>query len=717
MAQYGIKEQSGLVQWVSNEELIQRDKDEAEARSEAHQEKEEIKSLVGHIRQRFTLAVTAKQTIQDEMLRCLRQRNGVYEADLLATIEEQGDTNIYMMISDVKCRALESYLEDILLPVGEKPFELDPTPVPEVPPEVAVRAWMELGKELEAKLTQQYGMFTPDMLTPELLREEGEKLKDDLLKQLKEMADDAAKEQATQIDDDFRQGGWYDALKDFIQDLSTYPAAFIVGPIYRQQETLEWVPIPGSQLSELRVEKSIVKTYERFDPFDVYPGPSAKSVHEGDLCLRLRLRRSDLLAMKGIDGYDDATIDRVLSEHGESGFRDPIYSDTEHADLHDRPQQTQNPTGNIDAVKFYGSAQGLLLRSWGMTPDQIPNPFDDYEIVATVIGNYCIMARLNHHPLKKRNIYTASYKQKNGSVWGQCPPQLMRDIQHFCNAAARAICRNFAIASGPQVWINMERAAPGTDIQDLFPWKIWPFTNPKTHVAGSADKPMDFYQPQLVTKDLMEAYDYFFKQASEITGIPAYTSENLRGAGKTARGLAMLRNDAARGIRAVARNIDMGVIAPSVEEHRLAIWMEDHTRVKGDAKVVARASEYLIQQEQLEMRRNEMLDRTNNPTDLQIIGLGGRAELLRANARALQMDVDKIIPPKEDMVLTLVQQRIEQIVMTLAQVFGIAPEQLMAIIENPPQPDVSDVQQIPNMSKKNPGEPEEKQIEGSLEGI
>lgn len=682
MAGYGIKEQSnqgGLLQFTGNEELDRREREEVQKKAEKTQHRPDVSSLAGHIRQAFTSAVTAKIEIQDEMLRSLRQRNGVYEPDIIQGITAQGGTKIYMMITDVLCRAFESYMKDILLPVGDKPFEAEATPIPEIRPEVAKEARKELIKDVETKLMQQYG--TLDQLTPDLMRQEGEKLKEELLKQIKVLADSDAKELGNEINDDFKEGGWYDALSDLIDDLSTYPTAFMVGPTYRKKKVLEWTPVPDSPLSRVDVVEKITKQYDRFDPFDVYPAPAARDIQTGDLCLRLRLQRQDLSEMKDVPGYDSDTIDHVLSLYGRSGFRDFVYSDTEYADLQDRPQETQDVTGWIDAVKYFGHVQGLLLRQWGMTPEQVPDPFKDYNVEAIVVGNYVIMARLNHHPLGKRGIFSASYKKKNGTIWGQAPPYLMRDIQSACNAAARALCNNFAIASGPQVWVNTERIAGATDIQQIFPWKIWTFVNPKTGTSGSTDKPMDFFQPNLITDELLKFYDYFFKQAREITGIPAYTSENLRGAGKTARGLAMLRNDAARGIRAVARNVDMGVISPSVEEHWLAIMLENPERARGDIRIVARASEYLVQQEQLEMRRNEMLDRTNNPVDLQIMGLAGRAELLKANAQALKIPADKIIPDKEDMVETLVQQQIDQMIMVLAQALGIAPEQIMALLQ------------------------------------
>lgn len=682
MAAYGLRE-NAVMRFVGNDELDQRDKDEAK-KADEKQIRPEVSSLAGHVRNAFTVAVTAKQSVQEEMLRCLRQRNGIYEADVLQGIQAQGGTEIYMMITDIKSRALESFLEDSLIPVGERPFEAKSSPIPEIPPEIAARAWMMLGKELEQQLmAENGGVFDPRMLTPELLQQEGEKLKQDLLKEMKAIADEAAKELSERIDDEFVEGKWYEALSDFIRDVSTYPTAFVVGPTYRKKKVLEWEPIPGTQLSQVKAVEKIVKEYDRFDPFDVYPSPGAKSIQDGELCLRMRYRRSDLVQMKGVPGYDGATIDKVLDMYGSTGFRDYIYTDTEHADLHDRQMETWDPTGWIDGVKFFGSVQGLMLRQWGMDKEQVPDPFMDYNITAIVIGNYVIMARINHHPLGKRNIYSASYKKRNGSIWGQSPPRLMRDIQSLCNAIARAICNNVAIASGPQVWVNAERVPPGTDITSIYPWKIWTFMNPKTGAGGSNDRPMEFFQPNLHSTELMGIYDYFFKQASEVTGIPAYTSENLRGAGKTARGLAMLRNDAARGLRSVVRNIDNGVISPSVEEHWLTIIMEDPEAAKGDVKIVARASDYLIQQEQLEIRRQEMLDRTNNPVDLQILGIDGRAELLRENARALKMDVDKIIPSKEDMIMTMVQAQVDQVIMRLAQALGIPPEQLMAILQGP----------------------------------
>jgi TolA-binding protein len=68
--------------------------------------------------------------------------------------------------------------------------------------------------------------------------------------------------------------------------------------------------------------------------------------------------------------------------------------------------------------------------------------------------------------------------------------------------------------------------------------------------------------------------------------------------------------------------------------------------LKGDASVVARGAVSLMQLETLQLRRNEFLTATANPMDSQIVGLEGRAEILREVAKGLQMDINKVVPKK-----------------------------------------------------------------------
>jgi hypothetical protein len=675
-----------MIRRLSNEDLDRQAQHDATAEFESAQNWPVITAMAGRIRSSFSTNVQARQTVTDRMLKCLRQRDGIYEADVQALIEQSNGTSIYMMITDAKCRALESWLKDIMLPTGERPYAITNTPVPDIPPQLVQKAQQVFLQDYMARVQVQAGQpVTPDMINEDDLRDAAEKFKSDLLKQIIEQAKSDAEMIENYVDDELVEGKWYECLRDVIEDFATYPTSFMEGPLYRRRKVLAWNPVQGTLLSQITVKEKIVKEYDRLDPTDVYPAPGAKTIQDGDLCIRKRYTRRDLDALRGVDGFDTNAINQVLERYA-NGYREQIYADTEIADLHDRPNEVSDPEGHIDGIKFFGSIQGFELREWGMSIEQIPDPFREYPVIAYVVGHYVIGARLNPHPLGRRNIYSASFRHKNGSIWGKSVPETMRDIQNICNSSARAMCNNAAMASGPQVWQFVDLIPPEADRTDIHPWKVWPFNSEKIAAAGL--KPMDFFQPTLIVEELLRLYQHFFEQGSEVTGIPAYIYGNssVGGAGKTSSGLAMLMNAAAKGLRNAASNIDMGIISTSVQEHWLTIMMTRPDLARGDCKIVARASDYLIQQEQLQMRRSEILDRTNNPVDMQIMGIDGRSELLRANFKSLKMDVDKLVPRREDMIATQVQQQIQQIIGKLSQSLQVAPEQLLQIIQQPTPP-------------------------------
>jgi TolA-binding protein len=55
----------------------------------------------------------------------------------------------------------------------------------------------------------------------------------------------------------------------------------------------------------------------------------------------------------------------------------------------------------------------------------------------------------------------------------------------------------------------------------------------------------------------------------------------------------------------------------------------------------------LVHKEQITLRRNEFLQATANPVDMQIVGMEGRAYLLREVASSLQLDTSKIVKEPE----------------------------------------------------------------------
>jgi len=118
------------------------------------------------------------------------------------------------------------------------------------------------------------------------------------------------------------------------------------------------------------------------------------------------------------------------------------------------------------------------------------------------------------------------------------------------------------------------------------------------------------------------------------------------GAGRTASGLSMLMGNAGKAIKQVIANIDIGVMSQLIErlyDHNMQ--HADDPDLKGDVHIVARGASSLIAKESAQVRRNEFLAATANPVDMQIVGVEGRAAILRETAKNLDMDVDKVVPP------------------------------------------------------------------------
>jgi hypothetical protein len=624
---------------VSNAEL---DKQDEEAAAQALQERQNQPMVLGlseHVRMCWDVAKIAKKPIEDEMLRALRQRNGQYEPDKLNQIKQQGGSEIYMMITEVKCRAAESWLRDILLDSGTPPWDIVPTPIPDLSP-------------LDRREIQD--IFASEVLT--MLQENQKAPSKEEMAQIKEMvsqdyrfkvlqdAQNRADKMKLKIEDQFAQGGWADSFNDFITDLVTFPCAFIKGPIVRRQRTLGWKTVMGKTVVE--PTERLAPEFERVDPFRIYPEPGITRIEEGYLFEHHPLSRSDLSDLIGVPGYDEDAIRRILDEGSGPSW---INEDVELIKNEEERKfySYMRPTDVFDALEFWGKVSGKMLREWGLTEEEIPDEAQEYDANVWMIGNYVIKAVLNYDPLGQKPYCKTSFIKCPGAFWGKGIPEIIEDIQNVCNAAARALVNNMGIASGPQVEVNLERIPPNEDITQMSPWKIWQVTNDP---MGSSAPAVRFTQPEDNASTLVAVYDKFARLADDHSGIPAYLYGNtdVQGAGRTSSGLSMLMGAAGKGIRQVVGHIDGDVIKPIVQRQFVYNMRYDEDEsIKGDVQVVARGAVNLAVKETVNVRRIEFLNATANEIDMSIMGRDGRAAILREVAKGLQMPVDELIPSRD----------------------------------------------------------------------
>lgn len=604
-----------------------------------------VQALAGHIRKTWMSSMMAKQmTSEIKMLKSVRARRGEYDPDKLAQLREQGSATIYMMLTSNKCRAASSWLRDTLVTSSDdKPWTIKPGAIPDLPPN-QVESIMQ---QAQQEVAQLYMNGQPP--TDQQVRERLLEMKDMAMSHLKDMATRTAERMEVKMTDQLQEGNWSKAFSDFLDDITTFPSAFIKGPVVRKRPKMKWIPGQNGQF-QLDVQDQLCLEWERVDPFNIYPAADANDVNDGSLIERHKLQRSDLQALMGVEGYSDGAIRMVLEEYGKGGLRDWIYVDMNKAAAEGKSTMgvQQNPSQLIDALQYWGNVQGQLLRDWGMTEEEVPDPLMDYPIEAWVIGHWVIKAVINPDPLGRKPYYKASYEEVPGAYWGNSVADLCRDAQDICNAAARALVNNMSIASGPQVVYNIDRLPQGENITQMYPWKVWQVTSDP--MAGGA-APMQFFQPNSLSSELMAVYEKFSVLADEYTGIPRYMTGDSAagGAGRTASGMSMLMSNAGKAIKQVIASIDENVIRLAIE--RLYFYnmrYGDDPDLKGDVNIVARGAVSLLVKEQAQMRQTQFLQiALSNPMTAQIVGVEGIAELLRQSAKTLDLNPDNIVPPIE----------------------------------------------------------------------
>lgn len=604
-----------------------------------------LTGLAGHLRTKWEAARNAKGPVEERMRKSVRQRKGEYEPDKMAAIREQGGSEIYMMLTSVKCRAAASWLRDAITGTGsEKPWTASPTPNPELP--------NDLARQLEDQVGMEIGMMAAAgaMPPPEVVKERLDSARELLAVRLKEMAREKAQLTEQKLEDALLEGGFQAALDSAIDDLVGYPAAVIKGPIARREPRLAWVKRKDNTWGA-EVQYKIVKTFHRVDPFNLYPMPWGTCPEDTDLFELHELTPSALYSMIGSPGYDETAI-RAVIEKCKNGT---VYTDW--AGLHRVTAKEMNQPGlawssdrPIQALEYYGTVPGALLIEWGMTPDQVPDPEQQYNVNCWMIAEHVIKATINIDPLGAKPYSVASYETIPGSFWGNGVPDLIRDLQDMCNAAARSLVNNMAMSSGPMVWVNMERMAVGTKMTTLHPWKQFQGVNDP---MGSTAPPIEFFQPDAQAAQLMGVFEFFSNLADEYSGIPKYMTGDgqIGGAGRTSSGLSMLMGNATKLMKQVLSGVDRVFESVLTRTHTFMLRYEPDADLEGDVRLVARGVNSVSARETMQLRRNEFLGMTANPFDMQIMGMPGRAYLLREQAKMLGMNTDQLVPDPEKLAM------------------------------------------------------------------
>lgn len=664
--------------------------------------------------------------IGQRLIDALRTYKGHYDPARLQDIKAFGGSEVFARITPGKCRGATSLLRDIYLG-AERPWDIQPTPEPEVPEDIeqAIQGLVaaEIAKckaelmqiqqaqqmaQQQAQMAAAQGMpppgagapppggppgqpppaagpppgvappapppmaqqpppgagwsgpilpvagqqpgGAPTMPTQDQIEDRVEQLREAAKKAAKKKAVKEAEEAGDELDDLLTEGGFYEAFAEFLIDLPIFPFACIKGPTVRMTSQVKWV---NGTAQRQQVPKMF---WSRVSPFDLYWTPTAHCVHEAEFVERLRLTRADLLACKGLPGYNDDAISQCLDRFHDRGFRewwDVV--DVERALLENREAWPRTSSSLIDTAEYHGSVSGKTLLEWGMDPAQVSDPEQEYRVTAWLIDRFVIKTQLDPTPSQRAPYYVTQFEKIPGTMYGYGLPDLLDDIQTVANASYRALVNNMGMASGPQVVINDKVLAPG-ETDEMYPWKRW-HVNFDPTMANASSAPITFYQPDSRATEIQGLIANLNVMADDVSAIPRYMTGGPQagGAGRTASGLSMLMSNAAKTLQNVAASIDRDIFDPMLKHLYETIMLTMPGVFRGDESVVVKGVSYAVKREQDRTRQLEFLNMTSNPTDMQIVGMEGRANVLRSVASSIGLDWDNIVPD-DDAVKQSIQQ-------------------------------------------------------------
>jgi hypothetical protein len=646
--------QAGVLQVIPpaqlEAQLQQRAQDQATAAQPPRGESQ-YTELAGYVKSQFEIFRNHRNTNagwSNRMLSALRTFNGQYDPTKLIEITKYGGSTVYARITAQKCRAASSLLRDIYLG-PDTPWALEAPENPDVPQQI-LDSIEKLAASEAQMVAQQLGQ-PPD---PQKVNDRKTALIEEAEEAAKKKAAKQARVAGEKIEDMLRDGGFYHALAEFLVDLPIFPFAVIKGPVVKIIPKVVW---PQGGAGGMPTTKQIpTLTWNRVSPFDVWFTPGVADIANANVIEKLRVTRAELNDLLDLPGYDTAAIRAVLEDYGRGGLYDNWdTTDAERSVLESRENPAWNRSGMISMMEFNGNVQGRVLQDYGLA---VPDELRDYHVNVWVVGSHVIKCHLSPSPRQRHPYFVTSFEKIPGTPVGNGLTDMLSDLQEAANASLRALINNISIASGPQVVVNDDMLAPEENGEDLYPWKRWHVRNDP---LGGSRQPISFFMPANNSQAMIQCYQEFVSIADDVSAIPKYVGGQAGGgAGRTASGLAMLMGNASKILQTVSANVDRDVVEESLLQlYDLLMLTDKSGMLTGLEKISVQGVSVAIQRDTQRQRQIEFLTATNNPTDQKIMGMHGRAAVLRSVSQDIGMPGEEVVP-SEDAIEKMEQEHKQQ---------------------------------------------------------
>lgn len=507
-----------------------------------------------------------------------------------------------------------SKVQEILLAPDEKPFDMKPTPVPELAHQLEDHRQVEQnGTRLERDPTPKElnpgSGGTPEHPLPlmdapqaDTSQAPGKPLTyAELAAEKMQAAVKATEGAATRIHDSMVECRFNMHDRRVIQDGGRIGTGIMKGPIpelsrsvVAQKQKLD----TGEEVEVIEIRETIVPSAKRVSPINFYPDPGCgENIQEGAHCWeRDDLSRSALQRLAKMPGYSQRAVAQVLKEK-------PIR-------VVDKSQYEHMLQGAVDQLPyeawfFYCSLKkeeyALIQRDMNQPDTDDLDELEDVFVQGTIVNDQVI--QLVRQPNEKSGqfpYHIFNWLHREGFWAGIGIAEQGMPAQRIINAAVRRLIDNAGYSAGMQLFIDQDLVEPAPIEGESNNWKLQAIKVWRKKAGVMVDdmrKAMHVIQFPNAQAQLSWIIEFAIRLYEETTNIPLVTQGwSGKTTPETLGGQELQDSNANQMLRDVAMNHDHGIMIPFVIQRHEWHLLDPNvpSEEKGDVKIQARGSTAML---------------------------------------------------------------------------------------------------------------------------
>jgi len=475
-------------------------------------------------------------------------------------------STVFVNITQPYVDMASSRVADMLLPTDDKPFSIQPTPLPDVVKSADDHSHMPDGQATVAQAAQAMML---------------------------EMDTKAAAAE-TQIWDWLVESNWHSEMRKVIEQAARIGSGVIKGP-FPSKSIKRKVDRNQGEI-KMVIDVEIKPTSKQIDVWNLYPDPSCgQSIHDGDYVFEQdTISARQLREMIGVDGYIESEIKELLQA---GPNKKNIDSKGKTLD-----------TDKFDIWYYYGNADSDDMQASGCDcedGDQIP-------VVVAMVEDRVIKAGLS--VLESGEFpYDVMVWQRRVDHWaGLGVSRQTRTSQRMVNAASRNMLDNAGVAAGPQMIINTSVIYPMDGQWSITPMKLWGINDDAD--VQDVQRAFAAVQIPMMQAEMGAIIKMGMEFAERATSMPLLMQGNQGSATETVGGMTILDRNASSVLRRIAKISDDDVTEPHITRYYewLLLYGKDDA-MKGDMNIISLGSSAFYERDAQNQAIMTLLPMAQNP--------------------------------------------------------------------------------------------------------